>query len=144
MLAKVPVRRSDGRSSFADLLQYVTNDAAAISHSMEVWSVDEAPREMEQVASFSRAKNPVYHYVLSWRDTENPTDQEAFAAVKATLTALGMHDNQWVAATHRNTNNVHAHVAVNRVSPETYKAVSIFQDWLILDRTCREIEVVHG
>jgi hypothetical protein len=144
MIAKVPLRRIDGGSSFADLVQYVIKDAAATTHSTEVWSIDEAPHEMEQVASFSRAKNPVYHYVLSWREAENPSDREAFAAVKATLTALGMHDNQWVAATHRNTNNVHAHVAVNRVSPETYKAVSIFQDWLILDRTCREIEVEHG
>jgi hypothetical protein len=144
MLAKVPVRRLDGGSSFADLVQYVMKDAAATTHSTEVWSLDDAPHEMEQVASFSRAKYPAYHYVLSWRAAENPTDQEAFAAVKLTLTALGMHENQWVAATHRNTDNVHAHVAVNRVNPETYKAVSTFRDWLTLDRTCRQIEVERG
>ena len=144
MLAKVPVRRLDGGGSFADLVQYVMKDAAATTHSTEVWSLDDAPHEMEQVASYSRAKYPAYHYVLSWSETENPTDQEAFAAVKVTLTALGMHDHQWVAATHRNTDNLHAHVAVNRVNPETYKAVSTFRDWLTLDRTCRQIEVERG
>jgi len=86
----------------------------------------------------------VYHFVLSWREDESPTDSQAFEAVNATLTALKMHENQWVAGLHRNTNNVHAHVAVNRVNPDTYKAVSVFRDWFVLDRTCREIELKQG
>jgi len=141
MLAKVPVKRPDGKSSFADLTRYISKDAAAMTHSTEVWSVETAADEMEQVASFSRAQDPVYHYILTWRAGENPTDTQAFDAVTATLTALRMHQNQWVAAVHRNTANVHTHVAVNRVHPESYKAVSLFRDWLVLDRTCREIEM---
>jgi len=144
MLAKVPAKRSIGKSSFAALTRYINRDAAAITHSPEVWSVETAAGEMEQVASFSRAADPVYHYILSWREGEHPTDAQAFDAVTATLTALRMHDNQWVAAVHRTTRNVHAHVAVNRVHPETFKAVSVFRDWLVLDRTCREIEILQG
>mgnify|MGYP002400948297 CR=1 FL=1 len=115
-----------------------------MTHSSEVWSVETAADEMEQVASFSRAQDPVYHYVLSWRTGENPSDAQAFDAVTATLTALRLHGNQWVAAVHRNTRNVHTHVAVNRVNPESYKAVPVFRDWLVLDRTCREIEIKQG
>jgi hypothetical protein len=144
MLAKVPVRRAGGKSSFEALTRYISKDAAAITYSPEVWSVETAADEMEQVASHSRAKDPVYHYILSWRAGENPTDSQAFDAVSSTLTALRMHDNQWVAAVHRNTPNIHAHVAVNRVHPETFKAVSVFRDWLVLDRTCREIELQQG
>ncbi len=144
MLAKVPVRRLDRKSSFAALVRYVTKDAATISHSPEIWAVETAAGEMEQVASFSRARDPVYHYVLSWREGEQPTDAQAFDAVNATLTALRMQDNQWLVALHRNTHNIHAHVAVNRVHPQSYKAIAPFRDWLVLDRACREIELKHG
>jgi len=144
MLAKVPIRRVSEKSSFAALTGYISKDAAAVTHSPEVWSVETAAEEMQQVASFSRAKDPVYHYILSWRAGENPSDTQAFDAVTATLIALRMHQNQWVAAVHRNTPDIHAHVAVNRVNPETYKAVPIFRDWLVLDRTCREIEISQG
>jgi hypothetical protein len=144
MLAKVPIRGANSTSSFAALVTYIAKGAAGITHSPGLWSVETAASEMQQVASFSRAKNPVYHYILSWREGESPTNAQAFEATTATLTALRMHENQWVAAIHRNTHNVHAHVAVNRVHPESHKAVSLSWDWLKLDRTCREMELKQG
>src|SRR5579863_5998465 len=129
MLAKVPTRRLDGRSSFADLVRYVVNGAAAVEHSDDLGDAKSAARDMARVASLSRAKDPVYHYVLSWREGESPTDALAFAAVRTTLSALKLHDNQWIAALHRNTKNVHAHIAANRVNLQTCKAVSVFRDW---------------
>lgn len=144
MIAKVPARRLDRKSSFAALVRYVSDGASAIEHSPDLWDVESAATDMARVASLSRARDPVYHYVLSWREGENPSDAQAFAAVTSTLSALNLHENQWVAAVHRNTKNVHAHVAANRVNLDTCKAVSIFRDWLTLDRTCRKIEIEQG
>jgi len=145
VLAKVPVKRLDGKSSFAVLTQYIASQAAALKASEQIWEIDHAAHEMEHVASLNeRVKDAVYHYVLSWRDGESPTDGQAFDAVAATLTALQMRDHQWVAAVHRNTEHVHAHVAVNRVNPETLKSVYPKGDWLALDRACRELELRHG
>ncbi len=91
-----------------------------------------------------RVKDAVYHYVLSWRAGENPTDSQAFDAVSATLTALNMHDHQWIGAIHRNTGHVHTHVAVNRINPLTYRSVYPKLDWIALDQECRLLEVKHG
>jgi len=145
VLAKVPVRRIDGKSSFAVLTEYITQHAAAVSHSQNVWSVKTVAGDMQGIALMNeRVKDPVYHYVLSWRDGDNPSDTQAFDAVTDTLTALGMQDHQWIAGVHRNTDHVHAHVGVNRINPETLKSVYPKGDWIVLDRTCRELEIKHG
>lgn len=47
-------------------------------------------------------------------------------------------------AVHDDTGNRHLHVAVNRVNPDTLKAVSPFRDYLILDRAMREVELAQG
>ncbi|MBC5825088.1 MAG: relaxase/mobilization nuclease domain-containing protein [Candidatus Eremiobacteraeota bacterium] len=145
MLAKVPVKRLDGKSNFAALTQYIAKHATTLRASEQIWEIQRAAEEMEGVAALNqRVKDAVYHYVLSWREGESPTDQQAFDAVAATLTALHMRDHQWVAAVHRNTEHVHTHVAVNRVNPETLKSVYPKGDWLTLDRACRELEIQHG
>ncbi|MGI8567619.1 MAG: TraI/MobA(P) family conjugative relaxase [Methylocella sp.] len=145
MLAKVPLKRLDGKSTFGALTQYIAKHATTVRASEQIWEIHRAAQEMDDVAALNqRVKDAVYHYVLSWREGESPTDQQAFDAVAATLTALHMKDHQWVAAVHRNTEHVHTHVAVNRVNPETLKSVYPKGDWLTLDRACRELEIQHG
>ncbi len=51
---------------------------------------------------------------------------------------------KYVIAVHGDTANAHLHVAVNRVDPETYRAVSPFRDYIQLDRAMREIELAQG
>jgi hypothetical protein len=145
VIAKVPVKRTDGKSSFAALTGYITRNAAALFHSKSVWSIETAAEDMAGVALRNeRVKDAVYHYVLSWRDGENPSDMQAFDSMIASLTALNMQDHQWIGAVHRDTAHVHAHVAVSRINPDTFKSVYPKGDWIVLDRTCRELEVKHG
>lgn len=145
MLAKVPIKRMDGKSSFVALTDYILNHAAAVCHSEGVYSAESAGIEMDRVARRNeRVKDAAYHYVLSWQSGENPTDSQAFDAVTATLTALNLAEHQWIGAVHRNTQHVHTHVAVNRVNPQTYKSVYPKGDWLALDQACRELELNQG
>ncbi|MBC5826838.1 MAG: relaxase/mobilization nuclease domain-containing protein, partial [Candidatus Eremiobacteraeota bacterium] len=145
MLAKVPTKRLDGKSSFVALTQYIASQAAALTHSEQIWDIEAVAQEMEHIASLNeRVKDAVYHYVLSWPSGEDPTDQQAFDSVTATLTALNMRDHQWVAALHRNTGHVHTHVEVNRINPETLKSIYPKGDWLVLDQTCRKLELKYG
>ncbi len=145
MLAKVPKKRTDGRSSFGSLIAYVSTHASALACSDALWSTDTAADEMTQVSLMNeRVKDAVYHYILSWPGSEQPTDDQAFGAVSTTLGELNMVDHQWVAAVHRNTKNVHTHVAVNRVHPETFLSVYPKQDWIVLDRACRTLELKYN
>ena len=108
-------------------------------------SMRTAHAEMKAVSDMcSRAKDPVYHALLSWRPGERPSDAQMFEAGQAAMKSLGMEGHQYVFAVHRDTGNDHLHMLINRVNPETYKAVYPTRDFYKLDRVCREVELAQG
>ena len=72
-----------------------------------------------------RSPQPVQHWILSWRENEQPTTAQADEAVRMFLAEMGLAEHQAIYALHRNTNIWHVHVAVNRVNPETEKLVTV-------------------
>ena len=108
-------------------------------------SLATAAAEMRAVAAQNvRVKDPVYHVVLSWPSGETPSDDEAFACAHHAIKSVGMDGHQYVYAIHRDTAHVHAHLAVNRVNPETFRAVYPDRDFYKLDRAMRELELQFG
>lgn len=104
-------------------------------------SFESAASEMNCVAQQNdRIKDPVYHFILSWQEDENPTDDQIFASAKHALRRMDMQNHQYMASIHRDTDNVHVHVVANRVNPLTFKAVSLHGDADKMQKTCRELE----
>ncbi|MBD3816324.1 MAG: relaxase/mobilization nuclease domain-containing protein, partial [Halothiobacillus sp.] len=82
--------------------------------------------EMVALAAESvRSKNPVNHYIMSWREGEQPSPEQVEEAVSIFMDELGVKDHQAIYGLHRDTDNIHLHIAINRVHPETLKAVKI-------------------
>ena len=82
--------------------------------------------EMQELAQAAvRSRDPVNHYVLSWREGETPTAEQAEEAVDLFLGELGLAGHQAIYGLHADTDNIHLHAAVNRVHPETEKCVEI-------------------
>ncbi|EFU6041960.1 relaxase/mobilization nuclease domain-containing protein [Escherichia coli] len=156
MLAKVPPKRLDGKTSFKSLAKYacerdhIDPETGAVERrecSTETNCLDKetAWREMKAVSDMNgRVKDPVYHFTVSWPAHEKPTDAQVFEAGREGMKALGMEGHQYLAAVHRDTDNVHGHFMVNRVNPETYKAVYPDRDYFKLDKTMREMELRQG
>lgn len=111
-------------------------------------SIEMAADEMEftaRKAKFAHSNSdPVFHYLLSWQSHESPRPEQIYDSVRHSLRKLGMTDNQFVAAVHTDTDNLHVHVAVNRVHPETgyLNRLSFSQEKL--NKACREMELKHG
>ena len=156
MLAKVPPKRADGKTSFKSLAKYacerdhIDPETGAVERrecSTETNCLDKetAWREMKAVSDMNgRVKDPVYHFTVSWPAHEKPTDAQVFEAGREGMKAPGMESHQYLAAVHRDTDNVHGHFMVNRVNPETYKAVYPDRDYFKLDKTMREMELRQG
>ncbi len=154
MLAKVSKKRRDGGTSFRSLTDYIVQEideeTGEIVGRGEVWSVEildpvTAAKEMKLVALMNpRCADPVYHYILTWREGEQPASAQWEESVRETLAALGFAGHQAVAVAHTNTGNFHVHVAVNRVHPETYKAH--YPEWShrSLDECLRRLERRFG
>ncbi len=157
MLAKVPAKRADKRSSFASLNKYISGDkldretgeilrsAEDVRLETNCLSAHTASAEMRAAADANpRVKDPVYHCILSWQAGEHPTDEQVIEAAKAAQKAVGMEGHQYVYAIHRDTDNAHVHMMLNRVHPDTAKSVYPDRDFYKLDKCMREVELKQG
>lgn len=90
--------------------------------------------------------NPFYHVVLSWKAGEQPNMDQASAAAAKALKAVGMTNNQAFFAIHRDKDHHHhIHIIAHRVHPDHLILTGPPRyDFLVLDKTCREIELEQG
>lgn len=109
------------------------------------FSWETAAAEMNMVAGQNRrCVDPVYHFILSWREGESPTREQIFESARHCIDVLGMDGHQYVTAIHQDTDNLHCHVAVNRVNPHTYRAANLWNDADKLQKACRVLERKFG
>jgi hypothetical protein len=140
--------RRDGKSSFSDLMRYCEKDGRAEYVGMQnIHFKDSMAEEMESLAfQNSRCKDPLMHIILSWREMELPSNAQVDEAVKIALEELGLQNCQAAWFVHADTENRHVHIAVNRIDPETYKAIQPADNWThkAIQRAGRKIEIAQG
>lgn len=153
MIAKIPSKRRDKKSSFRDLTNYCLGITGHVEGSVlhvglqNLYSATSAAIEMEALATENtRCKDPAFHFILSWRVLENPTTQQVDEAVKIALEELDLENCQALWALQADTENLHVHVAANRIDPETGRAIQPAGNWTkkALERAARRIEYAQG
>lgn len=94
----------------------------------------------------TRAASKTYHLVISFRpDDEAKLTPEAFKTIEQRFAAaLGYTHHQRHCGVHKNTGNLHMHVAYNMINPEKGTLHKEFRDFRIRDKLCREIEREYG
>jgi hypothetical protein len=144
-------------SSFRVLNDYITGktqrrleeagEKIAFTGCLNLFSVNTATLEMESLAfQNKRCVDPVMHLLLSWRENETPTTEQVMEAVKITLDEMNLSQCQAVYALHQNTDNMHLHICVNRIDPETTKAITPAKGWTrrAMEQAARRIEHAQG
>jgi hypothetical protein len=131
--------------SFDDRVSYASaEEKAAWTHTRGVSTLETAAAEMEALARFStRCADPVQHEILAYAKHEHPTREQMVADVERLLTALDMADHQYVMSVHTDTDDLHAHVIVNRVG-EDGRANQRWNERIIRERTCAQIAAERG
>jgi MobA/VirD2-like, nuclease domain len=84
-----------------------------------------------------RVKTPVYHYVISWREDESPTDEVMRMVADTTCKDLGLEEYQMLWVGHRDTDHRHVHIVVNRVHPEDGRAWKNSHDYRRIECSLR-------
>ena len=115
------------------LVDYVLSEKDENGRDKCVWSTSmnfiAATRKGQRAEMISLAEEsiknrmPVCHWMMSWNENEIPTSQKVTDAVRMFLKGMGLKEHQTLVAVHANTQNVHAHILVNRVHPDTYKVI---------------------
>ena len=104
-------------------------------------------QEMIDLAEMAkRSPQPVQHWIMSWREGEQPTSAQADQAARMFLDEMGLADHQAIYGLHRDTENWHLHLAVNRVHPETEKLATVNNgfDHEVAHRAIARIEHAQG
>ncbi|MDL2226425.1 relaxase/mobilization nuclease domain-containing protein [Deltaproteobacteria bacterium OttesenSCG-928-M10] len=91
-------------------------------------------------------ENKTYHLVVSFRPEDEPKlSKEVLMEIETMLaSALGYSDHQRHCGVHVNTDNLHLHIAFNRINPQTLNAYTPYYDFPKLHRACRMIEQKFG
>jgi hypothetical protein len=72
-----------------------------------------------------RSKDPIDHWVLSWKSNEHPTVDQAREAVSIFAKHCGLEGHQMIWGLHDDTQNKHVHIAINRVHPDTLRVIEV-------------------
>ncbi|WP_022657485.1 TraI/MobA(P) family conjugative relaxase [Desulfovibrio desulfuricans] len=102
---------------------------------------------LDTQAQNTRATNSkTYHLVVSFRpEDEAKLTPGSFKAIEERFAeALGWSAHQRHCGVHKNTGNIHMHIAYNMVHPEKYTLNKEFRDFWIRDKVCRELEREFG
>jgi len=155
MIASRRRGRMTGTSSFGAAVDYIVREGPEHERDHEpplaVWSenvasLETAALEMTATASQSRAKEPLYHLIVSWDIDERPSYEQARAALDAQIRGLGFEGLQYVAALQNDGVGGlhHVHAVFNRVDPVTHVAREVWQDREKMRGACREAEREGG
>jgi hypothetical protein len=82
--------------------------------------------------------------VISFPEGEQPTRVQLEDIEDQMCEALGFGEHQRISAVHQDTDNIHLHLAINKVHPATFKLHEPYRDYYIRDKTCRALELKHG
>jgi hypothetical protein len=139
IVKKVPTKKGAPSRSRArhirDLCDYIAEpdqdggrDKVEHRGALNLLTLDHAAQveEMSDLAEVARRDaRPVQHWILSWRPAEQPTAAQADEAVRLFLDELGLNEHQAIYALHRDTDNWHLHLAVNRVHAGSERLVTV-------------------
>jgi MobA/VirD2-like, nuclease domain/Large polyvalent protein-associated domain 7/TraI-like middle domain/RepB DNA-primase C-terminal helical domain len=160
IVKKVPTSKRGAQKNKAlnvrALLDYIAGpksggDGEKVEHrgAENLLNLDHAAQvqEMVDLAQVARrCPQPVQHWIISWREGEQPTAAQADAALATFLGEMDLADHQVIYALHRDTRNCHLHLAVNRVHPESEKLVVVNKgfDHEVAHRAIARIERDQG
>lgn len=108
------------------------------------------PGDATTLIQATQAKNTrskadkTYHLVYSFRQGENPPLEVLHQIEDELCEVLGYADHQRISALHIDTDNLHVHVAVNKVHPAGLQNIEPFYDKQRLMEACERLEKKFG
>ncbi len=102
--------------------------------------------EATQSLNTRTKKEKTYHLMVSFRpEDEAKLTPEIFKEIEENFAeTLGFSDHQRHCGVHKNTSNIHMHIAYNMINPKTFNRTAPYYDFQKLSQVCRKIEAKYG
>lgn len=153
MIAKRVHIRQPKKSSFAGLARYITDAQSKSERVGDVRvtncaneDVSWAVREIEHTQQQNRraASDKTYHLLFSFPVGESPSADTLRAIEDRICAGLGFADHQRISAIHTDTDNLHIHVAINKIHPTQLTIHEPKADYARLGGLCAALEEEFG
>lgn len=153
MIAKHVPMRSLGKSDFAGLVNYVTDEqnkehrlGAIRLTNCEACSVQDAVSEIlaTQFANTRAKSDKTYHLIVSFRAGEQVEADTLLAIEDRICRGLGFGEHQRISAVHNDTDNLHIHIAINKIHPTRNTINEPYYPHQTLAELCEVMELDYG
>ena len=140
-------------SSFSSLVKYIVDEQnkqervgkVRISNCNSVdpaWAIQEV---LATQARNQRAKgDKTYHILISFAPGENPSEEILTAIEDKAVSSIGFHEHQRISAIHHDTDNLHIHVAVNKIHPKTFNMIEPYRAYKAFAEAASTLEIEYG
>lgn len=153
IVKKVGKMKKAGGGSFGGLADYIMdlkNDGEkARDHQFSNCNFgDDYDMNIQEITAVQKyntaAKNDkTYHMIVSFQEDETPSLETMRSIESELVKSLGFENHQRLSVIHDNTNNLHIHIAINRIDPETFLCKDPFRDIHTLQTKAIELEEKH-
>jgi len=153
MIAKQVPMKSLSKSDFGELVAYITDSQSkqervgyvAVANCQSIDPEIAALEVINTQAQNTRAEaDKTYHLIVSFRAGEQVSD-EVLAVIESRICdGLGFGEHQRVSAVHHDTDNLHLHIAINKIHPTRYTIHAPYNDHKTLGKLCEQLEREFG
>lgn len=140
-------------SSFSSLVKYIVDEQnkqervgkIRISNCNSIdptWAIQEV---LATQARNQRAKgDKTYHLLISFAPGENPSQEILKAIEERVVSSIGFKEHQRISAIHHDTDNLHIHVAVNKIHPTTFNMIEPYKAYRTFAEAASTLEIEYG
>ncbi|AMQ26649.1 TPA: relaxase/mobilization nuclease domain-containing protein [Legionella pneumophila] len=140
-------------SNFSSLVKYIVDEQnkhervgkVRISNCNSIdptWAIHEV---LATQARNQRAKgDKTYHLLISFAPGENPSEDILKAIEERVVSSIGFKDHQRISAIHHDTDNLHIHVAVNKIHPKSFNMIEPYRAYRAFSEVASTLEVEYG
>lgn len=153
MIIKHVAMKTVQKSSFVELTKYITSaqdkqervGVITVTNCRQQDPLDAALEVYATQAQNKRAtSDKTYHIIISFRAGEQPSDQVLKEIEEKVCADLGYAEHQRISAVHHDTDNLHIHVAINKIHPTRLTIHTPYFDHLKFGSICERLEQQYG
>ncbi|WP_419419470.1 TraI/MobA(P) family conjugative relaxase [Legionella sp. D16C41] len=140
-------------SSFSSLVQYLCDEqnkmervgSISISNCNSdepIWAVQEV---LVTQAKNQRAKNDkTYHMLISFAPGEMLSNNALQTIEEQVVSSIGFREHQRISVVHHDTDNLHIHIAINKIHPTTFNMIEPFRAYKAFAEIGSKLEIEFG
>ncbi|MCW5597570.1 MAG: relaxase/mobilization nuclease domain-containing protein [Nitrosomonas sp.] len=149
MIAKHVAVRTESKSRFSRLVEYITDTQRKTERVGEVrisncYSDDIESAAIEilatQYMNTRATSDKTYHLIISFRPGENVRNEDMAEIEERICTGLGFAGHQRISVVHHDTDNMHIHVAINKIHPKKLTIHNPYYDYIKIAGLCEQLE----